>query len=180
MLLDKQTPPTPQIRESIDDLGQFPYLVSVCITGVRVFISKGKIYDLLGKPIKNKRLNELASKMNNLEDIYEGVVNLAFRQDLNEIKEVLNSYIHVRDIDLIIHIHDIQSNEEYSKRLLKITEEIPKLKEPNIAYLPQQLIYSIPQLKKYVTAIKTNGYDGIITRPIVDTYSTQVLNYLKV
>lgn len=158
---------------SYADISQYPLLVSPCVPGVRVYIENGVVYGINKEPIKNKHIQKKVYEiLSSNSGIFEAVINIEKSLDTSDIFTMVYTPTHEKENNFIVHIHDYFNGEEkpYNLRYADIVTMIADLDTPHIAYMPQKVIYSQLQLKKYELAVTTAGYDGVILRRFDSNY----------
>jgi hypothetical protein len=163
--------PIPVIK-GLKDIKYYPFLVSPCVNGVRVYVENGKVYGLNGKEIVNTYIKSVLAALGTSQGAYEGIINIAGKSSTGKVKEMVNSEVSEFEKDFIFHIHDFYNGSDlgYNQRLEILLLAVKNLQNNHIAYMPQKLIYTEPQLIKYEKAINTVGYDGIIIRKFDGKY----------
>lgn len=186
MLLDKlKRYDVPSIA-SHKDISYYPFLISPCITGVRVYVEDGSIYDINKEPIKNKYLQEYIKKhMALTQGVLEAIVHIEGESNLNDIRKMVDSEDYEKESKFLLQVHDYWNNipMTYNKRLELLLKYIPQVNNDRIAFIPQRMIYSEPQLKQYEKACVASGYTaGVIIRkfdghflPLSDQDNDQVI-----
>lgn len=172
MLLDELARlSTPRI-EANKDIPYYPFVVSPCINGIRVYIEDGVAYRANGSPIKNQFIQSQLLQLGEHPGVFEGVINIAYQNSTKNVRDMVNTQTSLNEVKFIFHIHDyyLTKEEPYSARLERILITVKDIKSDHIAFMPQKLIYSEPQLVKYEKVIKSAGYDGVIIRKLDGLY----------
>jgi hypothetical protein len=151
----------------------YPFLVSPCLNGTRIYVEDGVPYDLNKKIITNKYIRDSLLCLGQYPGVFEGLLNIAQKNDTKSVRDMVRSEADMNALKFIFHIHDHYLNKEdkYNIRLERLLGIVKDNASDHIAFMPQKLIYSEPQLIKYEKVIKSVGYDGIIIRKFDGLYA---------